>query len=500
MQDTVCGAREILQKSLAESINEVLRWEYQQAATVVPSSLIPLLNPWTLQGSHEIHIVFEPDCDTTIIRLRDTSPLVGLDTQIAEIGGTLVQPFSFGVEAEPENEVWLVFKDQKWLDIRRRVRDKNCNGRWDQFSYLAAMLPPGGTLNHDDKGYCIPWPFPASPFAPQNILRFERGQAVCQFADPRADVKCVSEGQVMETKGRWEAVCGGVNVESGKEGRVVVSGLSDESAALPGILGHMLDLPIYACSTAPSMFSAVLASNATNAASNRTFSTYARDLLKRRPKLAIASPQNDMEGTPRPQISFLPILEETAFVTGHVPPSPARTHLSFCSTRSTSSLSSSTIAGSISSSSSSSSSSSVVRHTSDPRSMPKMLEIVPEEEHLPAGEEEGGEEGKLKVLFAPNGDTYPSKMYTSMRSEYERLSQELSLHPTISPIPAAIASSSSFFFFFFFLARHDSRRAGMPIQPMSGSRWVQPGNQVILDQGALSGGRYPVHIDRVVHR
>ncbi|ODN96269.1 hypothetical protein I350_08277 [Cryptococcus amylolentus CBS 6273] len=412
----------------------------------VPSSLIPLLNPWTFQGSHEVHIVFEPDCDTTIIRLRDTTPSVGLDKQIAKIGGTLVQPFSFGVEAEPENEVWLVFKDQKWLDIRRRVRDKYCNGRWDQFSYLAAMLPPGGTLNHDDKGYCIPWPFPSSPFAPQNILRFERGQAVCQFADPRADIKCVSEGQVMETKGRWEAVCGGVNVGLGKKGRVVVSGLSDESAALPSILGHVFDLLMYSCSTAPSLLSVVLASHATNAASNRTFSTYARDLLKRRSKLAIASAQNDIEGTPTPRVSFIPILEETALATGHVPLSPARTPPSFSSTRSTPSLSSS-IATSISSSSSSSSSSSLVRHTSDGKSIPKMLEIVPEEEHLPAGEEEGGEEGGLKLLFAPDGDTYPSKMYTSMRSEYERLSQKLSLHPAISPIPAAIAS------FFFSLAK-----------------------------------------------
>ncbi|WVQ76156.1 hypothetical protein IAR50_005809 [Cryptococcus sp. DSM 104548] len=384
----------------------------------IPLCFTPLLSRLTASHrTHEIHVVFEQGCDTTLFRLRHAAPWAGLDRQIADIDGALVRPFSLdtGGEEEVEDEIWIVFKDIKWADIRRRVRDKSCNGRWDQFSYLTAILPPGGTLNHDDKGYCIPWPFPALPFTPQNLLRFERGQPVCQFADPRADIRCVSEGQVMEIKGRWNTICGWASINpEGKGARVVVSGLSYESAAIPGILGQVFDLPVYSCSTASTLLSAILANYAiSQPPAEETFPAYARSLLKS--STVVASTPHDVEQTPTPRVSFLPTLEQAVLIAGHVPPSPARTPPSLSSTRSI--TSSSSVATSVSSHSSCSTSS-LISPILEEESAEKALEIVPEEEHVAVGEEEE----QLKLLFESNGDTYPSMKYASMRSEFERLS------------------------------------------------------------------------------
>ncbi|GAA6000338.1 uncharacterized protein JCM10292_001465 [Rhodotorula paludigena] len=79
---------------------------------------------------------------------------------------------------------------------RALSRDLYCNGQWDVFSHLSAIVPHGGTLGLDEKFYSLFFPHGEATLA-QGFLRFVSGARVQEFSDRKINPRLLLESQFM---------------------------------------------------------------------------------------------------------------------------------------------------------------------------------------------------------------------------------------------------------------------------------------------------------------
>ncbi|KAK1926024.1 hypothetical protein DB88DRAFT_544328 [Papiliotrema laurentii] len=121
-----------------------------------------------------------------------------LDSLVVPISEESIDTFGLpgGTVVRFENQAWWVWEDTRHAGVRIALRDRLANGKWSQFDQTIGILPPGGTLGLDDKAFMIS---SGRPIPQQSIsdppIRFEGGQPVGSFRDPRADIRCVVESQ-----------------------------------------------------------------------------------------------------------------------------------------------------------------------------------------------------------------------------------------------------------------------------------------------------------------
>lgn len=196
---------------------------------------------------------FDTDCLAFQIPETDSQIVIGL-------GGKVVTPItaSMGISGGSKQKL-AVFAGHAWRDMRRMVRDKYCNRHWHQFSKLAEILSPGGSLSVDDKLYIIPWTnsFAPPPWASDKMIRFHHGATIREFGDPRVNVRCVVEGQALYWRSLFLKLCN--TCQKKDKGNITVFGCSDETAALPNIIASVFGLPVFTSSLQKSLGSALLA-------------------------------------------------------------------------------------------------------------------------------------------------------------------------------------------------------------------------------------------------
>ncbi|BGP36950.1 hypothetical protein JCM10449v2_000854 [Rhodotorula kratochvilovae] len=82
---------------------------------------------------------------------------------------------------------------------RALSRDMYCNGQWDVFSHLSAIVPHGGTIGLDDKYYSFFFPHGEATSA-QGFLRFVDGARVQEFVDRKVNPRLLLESQAMSLR------------------------------------------------------------------------------------------------------------------------------------------------------------------------------------------------------------------------------------------------------------------------------------------------------------
>ncbi|GAA6056256.1 hypothetical protein JCM3770_007279 [Rhodotorula araucariae] len=82
---------------------------------------------------------------------------------------------------------------------RALSRDMYCNGQWDVFAHLSAIVPHGGTIGLDDKYYSFFFPHGEATSA-QGFIRFVDGARVQEFVDRKINPRLLLESQAMSLR------------------------------------------------------------------------------------------------------------------------------------------------------------------------------------------------------------------------------------------------------------------------------------------------------------
>ncbi|BGP29117.1 hypothetical protein JCM10296v2_000855 [Rhodotorula toruloides] len=82
---------------------------------------------------------------------------------------------------------------------RALSRDLYCNGQWDVFSHLSAIVPHGGTIGLDEKYYALFFPHGEATSA-QGFIRFVAGAKVHEFTDRKINPRLLLESQFMSLR------------------------------------------------------------------------------------------------------------------------------------------------------------------------------------------------------------------------------------------------------------------------------------------------------------
>lgn len=97
-------------------------------------------------------------------------------------------------EPTRDDPPWLAISHyQDAAHARAIVRDIYTNSRWSVFNQLVKIIPPGGGVGLDNKLFTF-----FRPTGPtKGLRRFETGVRVAEYADLRANARCLLEGQAL---------------------------------------------------------------------------------------------------------------------------------------------------------------------------------------------------------------------------------------------------------------------------------------------------------------
>ncbi|GAA5922173.1 xylulokinase [Sporobolomyces koalae] len=108
---------------------------------------------------------------------------------------------STGNAQEKEARYVVMLTSQSAGLARALARDLYCNGSWDVFSRLSAMVPHGGTLGLDNKYFTLFFPHGDASFA-RGFLRFVDGGRVADFPDRKCNPRLILESQFLSLRTR----------------------------------------------------------------------------------------------------------------------------------------------------------------------------------------------------------------------------------------------------------------------------------------------------------
>ncbi|GAA6059595.1 hypothetical protein JCM10212_005094 [Sporobolomyces blumeae] len=103
-------------------------------------------------------------------------------------------------DESPETPPFVVAVESKHAGLGRTLaRDLYCNGAWDVFTRLTAIVPFGASLGLDNKRYSFFFPHGEASIA-QGLLRFVEGVRVAEFPDRKANPRLLLESQFMSLR------------------------------------------------------------------------------------------------------------------------------------------------------------------------------------------------------------------------------------------------------------------------------------------------------------
>ncbi|BGP21911.1 xylulokinase [Rhodotorula toruloides] len=114
-------------------------------------------------------------------------------------------PLAEGTKGQKEGEIdgtpeFIAIISSRDAGVGRALsRDLYCNGQWDVFSHLSAIVPHGGTIGLDEKYYAFFFPHGEATSA-QGFIRFVAGAKVQEFTDRKINPRLLLESQFMSLR------------------------------------------------------------------------------------------------------------------------------------------------------------------------------------------------------------------------------------------------------------------------------------------------------------
>ncbi|GAA5875776.1 hypothetical protein JCM16303_003992 [Sporobolomyces ruberrimus] len=102
-------------------------------------------------------------------------------------------------EGEGENEFVAMITSKDAGLARALAKDLYCNGSWDVFTRLTAIVPHGGTLGLDGKQFSLFFPHGEATFF-QEFLRFVHGSKVSELPDRKSNPRLIIESQFLSLR------------------------------------------------------------------------------------------------------------------------------------------------------------------------------------------------------------------------------------------------------------------------------------------------------------
>ncbi|TIA82011.1 hypothetical protein E3P94_01716 [Wallemia ichthyophaga] len=216
-----------------------------------------LHNATYLRQRYNSHIRIQPNLDRTAAHFTAISPptnsiLVGLGHHnhiIFQIPRhtTARLPKGTHVLPHPLNPslalAYIQIRDQGLA--RSSIRDAYSNGNWSTFNSLVNIVNIGGSVGLDNKLFSFYYPTPQATLSGrlQGYYRYELGTSTNEFADLRANSRCIVESQFLTIKRYIEAF-----ERSGVIGQgcaVYLTGEPTQSGSLCSAIANILAKKIY---------------------------------------------------------------------------------------------------------------------------------------------------------------------------------------------------------------------------------------------------------------